>query len=189
MSTITSEERESLRAISPLWWLSVAAGTLWVLWGLFVLSYKPGALTSLAILIGISFILGGVNMLVVSRRVHEWKWLFVLAGILGIVAGIVVFFQPGHSLYVIAVFVAWYLVIAGVFTIAGAFVGGRHDWWWLGLVLGIAEIVLGMWAIGSPTRQILLLVNLMGFGMLFFGINEIFAGFAIRSRVKQAEAS
>lgn len=185
MSAVTSEDRAVASSIRPLWWLSVVAGVLWTLWGLFVLTYKPGTLQSLAILAGISFIIGGVNLLILSSRVHEWRWLFLLGGILGVVAGIVVFFQPGHSLYVIAVFVAWYLVIAGVFTIVGAFVGGRHDWWWLNLVVGVLEILLGVWAIGSPTREILLLVNLVGFGMLFFGIGEIFAGFSIRSQLNK----
>jgi len=188
MTEMTTEEREYLRAVKPLWWLSVAAGVLWVLWGLFVLSYKPGALASLAVLIGISFILGGVNLIVMSRRVHEWNWLFVLAGVLAIIAGIVVFFQPGHSFYVLGVFVAWYLAISGIFTIVATFVGGRHDWWWLGLILGLLEIALGVWAIGSPARQILLLVNLIAIGMLFFGINEIFAGFSIRKRLKELDA-
>ena len=189
MSASTLENTDIDPSIRKWWWLSVVAGVIWVLWGMFVLTYKPGALTSLAVLIGISFIIGAIDLLIVSSQVREWRWLWVVGGVVGILAGIIVFFQPGHSLYVIAVFVAWYLAIAGVFTIIGAFVGGRHDWWWMGLVLGILEVVLGVWAIGSPTRQILLLVNLIAFGMLFFGINEIFAGFAIRSRVKQAEAS
>ena len=178
----TTDEVVAIDAsIRRWWWVSVAAGVVWILWGMFVLSYKPGALASLAVLIGISFILGAIDLFILSAHVRDWKWLWVLGGVLGIVAGIVVFFSPGDSLYVIAVFVAWYLAIAGIFTLIGAFTGPKGDWWWLGIVLGVLEIGLGVWAIGSPTRQILLLVNLMGFGMLFFGINQIVRGFTIRS--------
>lgn len=169
------------RSIRSWWWLSVVAGVLWILWGMFVLTYKPGALQSLAVLIGISFIIGAVDLFILSAQVRDWRWLWIVGGVLGIIAGIVVFFQPGHSLFVISVFVAWYLAIAGIFTLVGAFTGPKGDWWWLGIVLGILEIALGVWAIGSPTRQILLLVNLMGFAMLFFGIHQIVRGFAIRS--------
>lgn len=181
MTTSTVDGRHVGRSSRSLWWLLVVVGVLWVLWGMFVLTYKPGALASLAVLVGISFIIGGVDLLVTSSVIDEWRWLWIVGGILGIIAGIIVFFQPGHSLYVIAVFIAWYLAIAGVFTLVGAFVGAKRDWWWLGIIIGMLEISLGVWAIGSPTRQILLLVNLIGFGMLFFGINQIVRGFAIRA--------
>jgi uncharacterized membrane protein HdeD (DUF308 family) len=181
MSTSIAEDSPTTGLSRSLWWLLVTAGVLWVLWGMFVLTYKPGALTSLAVLVGISFIIGGVDLVITSTVVTEWRWLWIAGGILGIIAGVIVFFQPGSSLYVIAVFVAWYLAIAGVFAIVGAFMGEKRDWWWLGIVLGILEIALGVWAIGSPTREILLLVNLMGFGMLFFGINQIVRGFTLRS--------
>ena len=58
----------------------------------------------------------------------------------------------------------------------------RYSGWWLGIILGVVEFLLGAWAIASPTRQLLLLINLVGFYMLFYGISEIFAGFALRSR-------
>ena len=55
--------------------------------------------------------------------------------------------------------------------------------WWLGLVAGILEILLGFWASQQmfPARATLLLLW-VGFFALFRGISEIVIAFELRSR-------
>jgi uncharacterized membrane protein HdeD (DUF308 family) len=55
--------------------------------------------------------------------------------------------------------------------------------WWLGLVAGILEILLGFWASQQrfPARAALLLLW-VGFFALFRGISEIVIAFELRSR-------
>ena len=55
--------------------------------------------------------------------------------------------------------------------------------WWLGLVAGILEILLGFWASQQlfPARAELLLLW-VGFFALFRGISEIVIAFELRSR-------
>ncbi|HYT10422.1 MAG TPA: hypothetical protein VEL73_07145, partial [Mycobacteriales bacterium] len=43
------------------WWLPLVAGVLWTLWGAAVLTLRPVTILSVAILAGISFILGGIS--------------------------------------------------------------------------------------------------------------------------------
>jgi hypothetical protein len=113
--------------------------------------------------------------------VDSWRWVFYLGGVIGILAGLGAFVWPGKTLYVIAVFVAWYLVFGGILSVVSAFAGPKRDWWWMGIVVGILQFVLGVWAVGSPGRELLLLVNLVGIYMIVFGVSEIFAAFAVRS--------
>jgi MFS family permease len=175
---------------ASVWWLSLIAGIVWVLWGLLVLSLRPSSFYSVAVLAGVSFIFGGVGQFLLARRVDSWRWLFYVGGVLGILGGILAFVWPGITLLVLAVFVAWYLVIGGIFTVVGAFVGPKRDLWWMAIILGVLMFLLGAWAIGSPGRELLLLVNLVGFYMIFNGINEIFSAFAARSgRVPERVAS
>jgi uncharacterized membrane protein HdeD (DUF308 family) len=89
---------------------------------------------------------------------------------------------------VLAVFLAWYLVLGGILTVVDAFLGPKHDWWWLRIVLGALMFILGAWAIGSPGREVLLFVNLIGFYLLLYGFTEIFGAFAVRSVGKALEA-
>jgi uncharacterized membrane protein HdeD (DUF308 family) len=159
------------------WWLYLITGILWTLFGLFVLSMRPGSVASLAWFAGFTFIFAGISYFLTAGRVDSWRWLFYVGGVLGIIAGLGAFVWPGKTLYV----VAWFLVIGGIMSIVAAFMGPKRDWWWAGLLAGVLQVVLGVWAIGSPGRELLLLVNLVGIYMIFFGVSEIFAAFAVRS--------
>lgn len=181
MSTVTSDDSSPSDELGRLWWLGLVAGIVSVLYGLFVLSLRPGSVLSLAILAGIAFIFGGVTQFLVARRVDSWRWLFYVGGLLAIAAGIAAFVWPDATLRVIAIFLAWYLVLGGILTVVDAFVSPKYDWWWLRIVLGVLMFLLGAWAVGSPLREVLLFVNLVGFYLLFYGLTEIVAAFAIRS--------
>jgi uncharacterized membrane protein HdeD (DUF308 family) len=54
--------------------------------------------------------------------------------------------------------------------------------WWLGMVAGIVEILLGFWVSQQrfPARAVLLLIW-VGFFALFRGISEIVLAFELRS--------
>ncbi|MGW0230191.1 HdeD family acid-resistance protein [Actinopolymorpha singaporensis] len=183
---------EMAESVSKLWWLYLAVGVLWTLYGMLLLSLRPAAVVSLAILAGIAFILGGISQFMHASRADNWRWLWIVGGVLGVGAGIAAIVWPGPTLFVLSVFVAWYLVISGIFTLVASLASvGRHLWW-VGLILGALEIVLGMWAISSPGRQVLLLVNLIGIGMILYGVTEIFAAFSVRKLpelVGQAQAA
>ena len=167
--------------VHRVWWLYLVTGIAWVFYGLFVLSLRPGSVASLAWFAGFAFIFAGISYFLTASRVEGWHWLFYVGGVLGILAGLGAFVWPGKTLYVISVFIAWYLVIGGIFSVISAFVGPKRDWWWMGIIVGLLQFVLGVWAIGSPGRELLLMVNLIGIYMIFFGVSEIFAAFSVRS--------
>lgn len=171
---------EIAESVSKLWWLYLAVGILWTLYGMLVLSLRPAAVTSLAILVGIAFVLGGISQFMHASRADSWRWLWIVGGVLGIAAGVATFVWPGKTLFVLSVFVAWYLVLSGIFTLIASLASMHLRMWWAGLILGALEIVLGMWAISSPGREVLLLVNLVGIGMILYGVTEIFAAFSVR---------
>jgi uncharacterized membrane protein HdeD (DUF308 family) len=168
-----------------MWWLYLVAGVLWLLFGMFILTLRPAAVASVAILAGVAFILGGISQFFMAMRAENWRWLWFVGGILGIAAGIAAFVWPAMTLYVLAVFVAWYLVISGVFVIIAALSGPTRHLWWVGLIIGALEFLLGIWAIASPGRELLLLVNLVGISMVLYGVTEIFAAFGIRTMTRE----
>jgi uncharacterized membrane protein HdeD (DUF308 family) len=48
------------------------------------------------------------------------------------------------------------------------------------LILGILELLLGMWAAGYPGRALVVFVNLVGIYAIFYGFTEVFAAFDLR---------
>ncbi|TCM50631.1 HdeD family acid-resistance protein [Kribbella sp. VKM Ac-2568] len=179
--------RAGSRDASAAWWWIVALGALWIGFGMFVLSYKVGSLVALATFVGVAFMFGGITQLVVASREPTMRWLSFVGGILGVAAGIVTFVWPAITLYVVSIMVAWYLIVFGAIHIVVALAGTKLSWWWTGLLLGISELVLGVWAARSWDRSLVALVTLVGVWAISRGVTEIFAGFTLREVGKQAD--
>jgi hypothetical protein len=77
---------------------------------------------------------------------------------------ILTFVWPGITLYVVSILVVWYLIIFGVMHLVGALAGPKVSYWWSQLLLGVAEPVLGVWAVRSWQRSLLTVVTLVGCG-------------------------
>ena len=154
---------------------------------LYVLSFRVGSLAAVAALVGVAFLVGGITQLAVASRVQSWRWLFIIAGILGIAAGILTVVWPAITLYVVSVLVAWYLIVFGIVHLVGALAGPKLRYWWTQLLLGIAELVLGVWAVRSWQQSLVTLVTLVGVWAIVHGVNEIFAAFSVRQAGKDAE--
>jgi uncharacterized membrane protein HdeD (DUF308 family) len=179
--------RGGVRDLSAVWWWFLGLGVAWTLFGTYVLSYRVGSLAAVVALVGVAFLVGGVSQLVVATRVQSRRWLFIVAGILGVAAGVMTFVWPAITLYAVAVLVAWYLIIFGIIHLVGALAGPKVRYWWTQLVLGAAELALGVWAVRSWQRSLLTLVTLVGVWAIFHGVAEIFAAFSVREGGRRAE--
>ena len=180
--------RVEMRDASGNWWWYLLLGTLWTLFGAFVLSYRVGSVTAVAAFIGAAFLFGGTTQLALAMLIPgSWRWLYVIAGLLALIAGVVTLTWPGITLYIVAVFVAWYLIIFGIVHFVNALAGPKLAWWWRELLLGIAEFVLGVWAVRSWERSLLTLVTLVGVWAIFHGVSQIVGAFTLRDAGQRAE--
>jgi uncharacterized membrane protein HdeD (DUF308 family) len=179
--------RSGVRDLSSVWWWFLTLGVAWTLFGTYVLSFRVGSLAAVAAFVSVAFLFGGVTQLAVATRVQSWRWLFIIAGILGIAAGILTVVWPAITLYVVSVLVAWYLIVFGIVHLVGALAGPKLRYWWTQLLLGIAELVLGVWAVRSWQQSLVTLVTLVGVWAIFHGVNEIFAAFSVRQAGKDAQ--
>jgi uncharacterized membrane protein HdeD (DUF308 family) len=184
----TGQERlQVARELGRSWWVFLLLGIVWVLFGMFVLSYRVGSLLALAVLAGVVFILSGVAEIGAASRAPSWRWLYLASGALSVIAGVIAFIWPGITLFVLSVVLSWFLVVMGVIHVVGALAGPKRDWWWITLLLGIAEFLLGAWAASYPGRSLLVFVNLVGIYALIHGFTEIFGSFTLRELGRQAE--
>jgi uncharacterized membrane protein HdeD (DUF308 family) len=187
LDPVTDTVRAGAREASAVWWWSLPLGALWIWFGTFVLSYRVESLAAVAAFVGVAFLGGGITQLVVASRVPTMRWLSIVGGVLGIAAGVVTLAWPGITLYVVSILAAWYLIAYGSLHLVSALAGPKVPWWWTGLLLGISELVLGVWAARSWERSLVTLVTLVGVWAICRGVSEIFAAFTMRQVGKRAE--
>jgi uncharacterized membrane protein HdeD (DUF308 family) len=172
--------RDAVRGLASSWWLFLVVGVLWILFGMFVLSYNVGSLLALAVFAGVTFLMTGITQVMTAGRVQGWRWLYLVGGALSILAGIMAFVWPGRTILVLAGILAWFLVFKGIVDVVGALASTGRPFWWVGLILGVLELLLGIWAAGYPGRSLFVFVNLVGVYAIFYGFTELFAAFELR---------
>jgi uncharacterized membrane protein HdeD (DUF308 family) len=180
MSMRGAMSRDAVRGLAGGWWLFLILGVLWILFGMFVLSYNVGSLLALAVFAGVTFIGTGITQILGAGRAESWRWLYLVGGVLSILAGIIAFVWPGRTLLVLSEILAWFLVFKGIVDVVGALASIGRAWWWVTLIVGILELLLGIWAAGYPGRSLFVFVNLVGIYAMFYGFGEIFAAFDLR---------
>ena len=180
--TMAETETEATR----WWWLFLVTGVLWILYAFVVLSFTVETVWAVALLFGVGFIMGGLFEFMLASVAESWRWLHIVFGIVAIAAGILALVWPRQTFLVLAAITGWYLMIDGIMGIIVA-VSTRtiNDLWWLGLVLGIAEVLIGFWAVGYIGRSIALLVVWVAAGALARGISDLMAGFTVHGADKK----
>ena len=149
-----------------------------------VLRFTPASVNTVGVLMGVLFLLGAFNEFLIASIRHTWRWAHVVMGVLFVVGAIWAFARPFNAFWSLASVLGLLLIFKGTLDIIAAVVTKDvNSAWWLGLVAGILEIVLGFWASQQqfPARGALLLLW-VGFFALFRGISEIVIGFEVRSR-------
>jgi uncharacterized membrane protein HdeD (DUF308 family) len=163
------------------WWLFLVTGILWLIIAKIVLDADWGTVAAIAIMAGFMFIAAGVNEFVIAGAVDSWRWLHIVLGVLFILAGVFAFVRPSTTFLTLAAIIGWYLIFKGFLDIVVSLsVRAVSDLWWLGLVVGIAELLIGFWAAGSPRQSLALLIIWVGASALARGIMEIILAFRLR---------
>ena len=168
------------------WWVFLVTGILWILFAWIVLSFDYDTVWAVAVFFGFGMLAGGVMTIMVGLDATSWRWLHVTFGIIAILAGLIALIWPGQTFLVLAAIIGWYVMFAGILDLVTAFATkDENDLWWLQLILGIAQVLIGFWAIGYSGRSITLLVIWVGATALARGISSLFLGFGLHHAGKQ----
>jgi uncharacterized membrane protein HdeD (DUF308 family) len=181
MSSIAAADRTLARALPP-WWLLLITGIGWMLVALIVLRFNYTSVSAISILFGVVAIAAGVleiGVLILAQG--WWKLLHAILVVVFIGAGIVAFVHPGNTFAALAAVFSFFLIFAGTFDIIVS-ISARHEIevWWLQLIGGIVEVLLGFWAAGYYGRSAVLLVAWVAAIALIRGVRDIVLAFRVR---------
>jgi len=176
--------RAALWRLAGPWWLFLVTGIAWLIIAVMVLRFTPASVNTVGVLMGVLFLLGGFNEFLIAAMRRTWRWAHVVMGVLFVAGAIWAFARPFNAFWALASVLGLLLIFKGTLDIIAAVeTKDVNPSWWLGLVAGILELLLGFWASQQlfPARGALLLLW-VGFFALFRGISEIVVAFELRSR-------
>jgi uncharacterized membrane protein HdeD (DUF308 family) len=162
------------------WWLVLLEGIAAVIIGIFLLAAPADALLFLVQVLGFFWLIGGIFRIVsifVDSSLWGWK---LFAGVLGILAGIVVLQHPLWSAVLVPTVLIILLgiqgIISGVISLVMAFRGGG---WGIG-ILGILSVIIGLILLFDPLAAVVALPIVLGAFSLVGGIAAIVMAFSVR---------
>jgi uncharacterized membrane protein HdeD (DUF308 family) len=172
--------RSTAEQASRGWWTVLLSGMISVVAGVIILSID-WTVGDLAIFVGAYLIFRGLIQML-NGPLGGGMWAYYLGtGALSVIAGIFVVAWPGPTLLVIAIFIGVSIVVFGTLNVAGA-IGNRDraQYWWVVLVLGVIEILLGFWLLRRPGLTLAVAITAIGLWALFVGVMQIVVSFEIR---------
>lgn len=110
-------------------------------------------------------------------------WVFLIGGIASVVFGILAFVNPGVALLVLSMFFAAFVLVDGAVNIWGAISNRGKDGWWMILLLGIAGVLAGGYALLSPPVSMIAFIYVVAFIAMFIGVSSLYLGWRIREEV------
>ncbi len=163
------------------WWLVLIEGIALILLGIFLLT-SPGATTLVLVqFLGIYWLVAGIFKIVSMFLDHSmWGWK-LFAGILGIIAGIIVLQHPIWSPLVVG---STLVILLGI---QGIIYGGIGLWqafkgagWGTG-ILAVLSIIFGIYLLANIGQATLVLPWVVGILAIVGGIAAIVLAFRLKS--------
>jgi uncharacterized membrane protein HdeD (DUF308 family) len=182
-STLTPEERGTRGDVASLWWLWLFTGIVWLLASLVILQFDQASVTTVGVIIGIMFAFSAVQQFIIGALAGGgWSLLYWFFGVLFVAASVISFISPENTVAALADILGFLFFFVGVFWVIQAFAFRDFDeLWWLGLISGIAMIILAFWTGGQFFfEKVYVLLAFAGIWALFQGITDILRAFQIR---------
>ncbi len=169
--------------------MTIAIGIIVLLIGIFAIGSPLITGLSLAVIIGVLLVTGGIAQLVFANKTGKGV-LTIILGILTVIIGANMLSSPGFALESLTIFLAAYLLVSGIFEAVFAFqvrpVEGR-DW---ALSSGVVSLLLGvmMWS-QFPLYGAWATGTLIGLRLIFSGWTSLMFGLVARRAVSGLQFS
>src|SRR4051812_38482760 len=137
-----------------------------------VLLFNPvAAARTLALLLGLAFVVGGLLEIAVGWAAEKRRWLTVALGAILVIGGILAVVWPGVTLTALAWITGLSLIIHGAARVGLAVVlrSETPSWGWLALA-GAVNVLIGVVAIAWPQATVLVLSLILGAQVTVFGV-------------------
>jgi uncharacterized membrane protein HdeD (DUF308 family) len=188
-TTGPSTEEPSVAALARSWQAGAVAGVITLILGIIVTVHPTGSLNVIAILIGVLLLISGIFHLIRVFDADEPHrvWLGI-AGLLFIVAGVILIRHLSLTLAIIGLFVGLTWIVQGVVALVAGLAGGSRQgrgWW---IAFGLISLVAGIVVATAPVSSLTTLAILVGIWFIIMGVFEIAGALILRHGLHAAHA-
>ncbi len=173
------------------WWVLALQGVAAVIFGVLALVWPGPTLLALVILFGAFMLVDGVLTLAGALAWRQWnqgRWAVALAGVAGMIVGVLTFVWPGMTGLVLLALIAVWAITTGILEIVAAIELRRViEGEWLMVLSGILSVVLGVLLVAFPGAGALSLAWLIGMYALADGLLLIALALRLRDLHQRAE--
>jgi uncharacterized membrane protein HdeD (DUF308 family) len=188
MTTIGIDEDrhivEAFQAATRLWWIFLVIGTAWLLFAIMVFRFDFRSVTAISIVFGVVVLAAALDEILAAFAGGQSGWMVALRLVVAaalVVIGVIAFIHPGNTFAALAAVMSFYFIVKGAFTIIVAFATRKDaELWWVVLLIGLAELLLGFWAAGDFGHRQILLIVWVGAAALTRGIGAFIFAFRVR---------
>jgi len=181
---LDSEVHRHSSQVARRWWVFLISGIAWLIISVILLRFNTASVATVGLMLGFVFLFAAIHQFgVAAVQGGGWAVFRVLLAILFIGGAIWSFLQPYDAFWSLAAAFGLLLIISGAFDITYSVIAQPvNPVWWLGLVTGLLEILLGFWASQQYiTERAGLLIIWVAVFAIFRGINDLVLAFEVRS--------
>jgi uncharacterized membrane protein HdeD (DUF308 family) len=177
----------ALDRLAGPWWLFLVTGIAWLVISVIVLRFRLASVVAVGVLMGVVFLAGWFSEILIASMRVRWRWAHLLMGILFLFAAFWSFASPFSAFWALATIFGLLLIFRGSLDLVTS-VSARetNPAWWLGLIAGVLQILLGFWVSQQEfPAQALLLLIWVGFFALFRGFSDILLAFEVHGQQRR----
>ncbi len=173
-----------LHALARNWWIILLRGICALVFGLLTFVWPGVTLVTLVLLWGAFALIDGSFALwagIVGNN-PKMRWWLVIAGLVGIGAGLTTLLMPGVTALVLLFFIAGWAIGVGVMQIIGAIrLRKEIDNEWMLIASGALLVLFGLVLFFQPGAGALGLIFVIGAFSLIYGVTLIAFAWKLRS--------
>src|SRR5690349_2275912 len=150
---IGSRTRAGLSRLAGPWWMFLLTGIAWLIIAWVILRFTPASVATVGVLLGVLFLVATINEFFIAAVLPGWRWLHVVMGIIFLFGAGWSFARPYDAFWTLASILGLLLIFRSTLDIVtSASTREVNSTWWLGMLAGILEILLGFWTPSSISR-------------------------------------
>jgi uncharacterized membrane protein HdeD (DUF308 family) len=175
--------------LGPLGWQApLIAGLITLALGIVVAARPSQSLNVIAVLLGILMIVSGIYHLAeVFNSAETNRMWHGIAGLLFIVAGIVLIRHLHLTVAAIGLLIGFTWVVQGVAMLFGGAAARTRGGAWSAF-FGIISLIAGIVVVAAPVTSVTVLATLMGIWFIVMGLMEMFAALLLRRVIRKESA-